>query len=454
MPKLIEISAKTIKDFVQFKGEKKGELLNCSPNLYVKRRKYSNGRKTAWWVFRSQSPKYNYQFAVYESLTLHQARLRVSEILLELQAGNDPKADANKKALELKQEFEQLSIKEKTFGEVAQLWFKDQIKNKKWKNDPTGEQHAETNLRLHILPVVEKRKISSFSWKDVYDVMVYNDLYVKKITAARKCRAVINNICNYACSEGWMEEEAPAVVKGPLAYKLHSLNVVADIDNHPALPYEQIPEFFKHLQSVDSIGARALEFTILTASRQGQIVKSIRNKMVHGARWEDFDLANGVWHVPASTVKSKKTFDCYLSSYVIALLEKIPRFENCPWVFSMDGVNPISNGCMLQTIKRMNEQRRRAKLPLWVDPNIRDEYGEPRQVTTHGTARSTFKTWASSDSHDNCNRFNEKATEMCLAHLVDDGFGGAYGRAKLVKSRKFLMEAWGRFCYTGKYPDE
>lgn len=454
MSKLVEISAKTVKDFVQFKGSKKGELLNCSKCLYVKRRILSNGKKGAWWVFRSQNPKYYYQFSTYDLMTLQQARLKALEISSLLSKDKDPKAMVRTSALKIQEEEEKFLIESKTFGQVAEDWFKAQIKGKKWKNDPTGEQHTETNLRLHILPVLRDRKIKSFTWRDVYDVMAYEDLYASKNTAARKCRAIINSICDFASSEGWTEAESPAVVKGPLAYKLKCIEVVSSSEHQPALPYEQIPEFFKQLSSIDSIGARALEFAILTASRQGQIVKSVRDGEICGAKWSDFDLERGVWRVPAKIVKTKTDFDCFLSTYAVHLLRRIPQYEGCPWVFTSNGKEPISNGCMLQTIKRMNEQRRLQKLQLWVDLNHKDKFGNPRQITTHGTARSTFRTWVTSDVNENYKHFNYEAVEICLAHCVGDKFGGAYNRPTLENSRREIMEAWGRYCCEGKYVDE
>ena len=281
--------------------------------------------------------------------------------------------------------------------------------------------------------------------------MMAGSLYTDFPNSARKCRTLINQICSYANAEGLTNIPNPAVIKGALEYKLSHLKV-RETGNFPSLPFDLLTDFFKHLQTIDSIGARALEFAILTVSRQGQIIKSVRNGVMYGARWSDIDLERGIWFVPAEIVKTKKPFECYLSSYAIKLLNDLPRFGGCPWVFSANGNEPLSNGALLQTIKRMNEQRRKEKKPLWVDPDIKDKYGEPRGVTAHGTARSCFKSWSVSNGNDK--RFNEQAVEINMTHKLDDGYSGAYNRAKHEKARREIMEAWGRFCYTGKYPNE
>src|SRR5262249_11281161 len=64
----------------------------------------------------------------------------------------------------------------------------------------------------------------------------------------------------------------------------------SDKDKQPALPYSEIGTFIAELRSRDTIPARALEITILTALRAGEVV---------GAKWGEIDLAGKVWTVPA-----------------------------------------------------------------------------------------------------------------------------------------------------------
>jgi integrase len=45
------------------------------------------------------------------------------------------------------------------------------------------------------------------------------------------------------------------------------------------------------------VAALALEFTILTAARSGEVI---------GARWSEVDLAKAIWTVPAERMKAGK----------------------------------------------------------------------------------------------------------------------------------------------------
>ena len=51
------------------------------------------------------------------------------------------------------------------------------------------------------------------------------------------------------------------------------------------------------LRRLDSLSARALEFTILTAARTAETI---------GMKWSEFDFEERTWTVPAGRMKMKK----------------------------------------------------------------------------------------------------------------------------------------------------
>ena len=61
--------------------------------------------------------------------------------------------------------------------------------------------------------------------------------------------------------------------------------------HYRAMPFTEVPEFLVRLRNVDGVGARALEFAILTAARTGEVL---------GARWQELDLEAKVWIVPVA----------------------------------------------------------------------------------------------------------------------------------------------------------
>lgn len=62
------------------------------------------------------------------------------------------------------------------------------------------------------------------------------------------------------------------------------------------------------------------------------------------------------------------------------------------------------------------------------------------KATVHGTARSTFKDWASERTS-----FPSEVSEMALAHSIGDRVEAAYRRGELPKKRAALMQQWATF---------
>ena len=68
-----------------------------------------------------------------------------------------------------------------------------------------------------------------------------------------------------------------------------------DRKHHAALLYSELPQFMATLSNTDGMGARALEMTILTATRTKESL---------GARWSEIDLENRVWTIPKERMKA------------------------------------------------------------------------------------------------------------------------------------------------------
>ena len=75
-----------------------------------------------------------------------------------------------------------------------------------------------------------------------------------------------------AKTKGEFAGENPARWKGHLDNLLPATSKVRKVRNHPALPYQQLPDFMRELRQRDGVAAAALEFHILTAVRPGNAV--------------------------------------------------------------------------------------------------------------------------------------------------------------------------------------
>lgn len=87
------------------------------------------------------------------------------------------------------------------------------------------------------------------------------------------------------------------------------------------------------------------------------ILTGARKREVLDARWSDFDLSKRLWRIAIS--KSGKARHVPLSEGVIKLLERVPRFDGCVWVFP----NPKTSAPFVTIFRSWDTTRVRAGLP-------------------------------------------------------------------------------------------
>jgi len=81
--------------------------------------------------------------------------------------------------------------------------------------------------------------------------------------------------------------------------------------HHAAMPYVQLPGFYRKLERRPATAARALEFAILTAARTGEVI---------GMTWGEVDLAARLWTIPALRMKAEAEHSVPLSDRAMAIL--------------------------------------------------------------------------------------------------------------------------------------
>ena len=162
------------------------------------------------------------------------------------------------------------------------------------------------------------------------------------------------------------------------------------------------------LRGNEGIVARALEFTVLTAARLGEVL---------GAHWSE--IAGEVWTVPATRMKGGREHRVPLSVPAVRLLEALPRTSDHIFPGEQSG-GRIPNNATWKLLRRM---------------------GRP-DITVHGF-RSSFRDWAAeTTAHPN------HVVEMALAHAVGNAVEAAYRRGDLFEKRRRLMEDWAKYCGT------
>ena len=151
--------------------------------------------------------------------------------------------------------------------------------------------------------------VAEVGTEDVLQVL--QPVWTAKPETASWLRGRIEAVLDYAAARGWRAGENPARWRGHLANLLPTRARVAEVVHHAALPWREIGGFVARLRQHNSTASRALEFTILTAARTGEVI---------GARWSEIDLGNTVWTVPAGRMKGGREHRVPLSSAALVVL--------------------------------------------------------------------------------------------------------------------------------------
>jgi integrase len=179
------------------------------------------------------------------------------------------------------------------------------------------------------------------------------------------------------------------------------------------MDYRDIFAFIAKLREREAVAALALEFTILTATRCGEIL---------GARWSEIDLDAKVWTIPAQRMKAAREHRVPLSEPALAILAKVNEAKVSDYVFpGQRPGKPLSVMALEMVLRRMG---------------IED-------ATTHGF-RSAFRDWAGNETH-----FPRELAEHALAHVIGDRAEQAYRRSDALARRREVMDAWANYCQRG-----
>ena len=227
----------------------------------------------------------------------------------------------------------------------------------------------------------------------------------KSMTLAERSRQVV---LNWSTARGHRQGENPARWRGHLDKLLPQPSKVSKPGHHAALPVDALGAFMERLRAAPGMGARALEFTILTAARSGE---------VRGAVWSEIDVQAATWTVPAGRMKAGKEHRVPLSTAAVSLLQALPRFAGAELVFPAPRGGLLSDMTLTAVLRRMD-------VP----------------AVPHGF-RSTFRDWAAERTS-----YPGDMAEMALAHTIGDKVEAAYRRGDLFGKRRRMMDDWAAFC--------
>ena len=351
---------------------------------------WPSGRKT--WVQRLtiEGSRKDLGLGPYPAVSLAQAR--------ELAQGNLAVAKSGGNPLAVKQA-ETSSVP--TFEALARQHIAENLGS--WRNAKHGAQWKST-LETYAFPVLGTLKVDEITRQHV--VSVLSPIWTVKPETARRVRQRIRAVLDRAAALDYIDfNPAGDAINAALAKQPRSKN------HHRALPYQELPAALCAIRESTAYGPVKLAFELLalTACRSGE---------VRGMKWDEVDLQQAVWTIPAARMKAGRPHRVPLSQRALTILKEARRLDNDGSIVfpAIQSGTVLSDMAFTQLLRRLD-----------------------LDCVPHGV-RSSFRDWAAEQGNA-----RHDVVERSLAHEVGNATEAAYFRSDLFDLRRPLMEEWGRF---------
>lgn len=335
----------------------------------------------------------------FPDVTLAQAHERARSVKDKIHQGLDPLEEKRAKARAVVW----------TFDKCADEYIK--LHRAGWKNAKHADQWVST-LATYASPIIGSLNVRNIEVGHILEIIEPH--WTSKNETMVRTRNRIELVLGWAASRGYRSKDNPAQWRGNLQHSLPKPSKVNKREHHAAVPYRQAFEFWKQLDGIDGMSAKALKWVLLTACRSGE---------ARGAVWSEIDLEARLWTIPSVRMKAGREHRVPLPDAAIELLASLPRFEPADGkpdlIFPGRTGSPLSDMSLTQTMRRL-------KL----------------DAVPHGL-RSTFSDWSA-----DCTAYPPELREMALAHTLGDKTREAYQRGDLMERRRQLMDDWSRFVTT------
>lgn len=356
---------------------------------------YEDGRKywrLRYWVGGKEK---SLSLGVYPETGLKEARQRRDDNRRLMGESLDPSVE--RKAAKRR---ERLAA-ENSFEAVAREWYAKQLHT--W-----VPKHADDVLRrfeVNAFPIIGTRPIAEIEAPELLEM-------VRKIEKrgahdlAHRLLQACGQVFRYGIATGGCKRDVAADLRGALAPHVKK--------HQAAVRPEEVPGLLRAIDTYGAMGDKqtmyALQLLALTFVRTNELI---------GAEWSEFDLAAGLWIVPAGRMKMGTEHIVPLSSQALTILGELKSLAGkSRYVFpGRNRDKPMSNNTMLFALYRL---------------------GYKGRMTGHG-----FRAVASTMLNEQGQR--PDVIERQLAHCERDEVRGAYNRAEYLGERVKMMQGWADY---------
>jgi integrase len=349
------------------------------------------------WKYRVAGAEKLMAFGRYPDISLADARDRRDQARKRLANGTDPMAErkAEKTAA--------VVAVEHTFEKIADRWLEH------WKGNKSDRHAATTRnrLRRNVYPVLGHRGIGEIEPMELVQLATAIESRGAPDMAKRMLQTV-GMIFRYAVAHGYCKRNPAAEIRPSDILKPTRKKNMARVDAGDLPALLRAIEVYKGRQ----LTRLAMKLMALTFVRTSELI---------GAAWDEFDLEERRWVIPAPRTKMKTCAHIVpltsQSIEALELLQIISGTEKLVFPGEQDSKKPMSNMTILKALERM---------------------GYKGRMTGHG-----FRGVASTILHEQ--NYNHEHIELQLGHLPRDPVSAAYNYARYLEPRARMMQEWADF---------
>jgi len=352
----------------------------------------ANGAKYWRMKYRFAGKEKSLAFGVYPEVRVKEAIEKRDIARKQIRDGHDPAL--NKKKAKLQRHVDATN----SFESVAREWLT--MKSKTWA--PIHSEKVERSLVLDVFPFV-----GSIPINQIDSVLLRTVLEPVQKRGALDIASRLRQRCSSVFKFGMV---LGACDRDP-AEPLKIVMTPPTKGHFAALEAKEMPAFLKAVNTYNFQAQTRLAMRLL-------MLTFVRTTELINARWDEIDLEEEIWNIPAERMKEKRAHFVPLSKQSLQCLEELQALTGrCDLLFPKRGTarEPMSNSTILRVIERV---------------------GYKGRMTGHG-----FRSVASSVLNES-GKFDFDAIERQLSHEDRNDIRAAYNRAKYIDERRRMMQWW------------
>lgn len=339
----------------------------------------AKGQKVFTVKFRYGLAQKRMKLGTYPRISLATAREKAIDVLRQVDEGIDP--TKRRRSVDMKVEA--------VCAEFIRLHA--QARNKSW-------LEAERILNREFVSTFGQRDIREINRFDVLEIM---DAAVARGAAyqANRILAHIRKFFNWCIERGILEANPITGLKAP----------TKETSRERVLTDNEVINLLRACRNEAYPFRQFVPMLLASSQRRSEVAQM---------RWSEIDLVAKRWMIPAERCKNGRAHVVPLSAYAVTLLQEVPRFLDCDYVFTTTRKSPV--GGFSKLVRRLTTE---AQLPNWRLHDLR------RTAASHmGDAGVA-----------------PQVIQKILNHSSGpvSGIAAIYIRSKFSDEKQSALEAWG-----------